>query len=67
MIKSKIKDIKIKIRAYYFSGNIINITNFDLNNIKRDEKLYKDIIIYCIIYVTIKDQKSVRNNSANAS
>ena len=36
----KLKDINIKNRTYYFYNDIINI-NFDLNNTKIDEKLYK--------------------------
>ena len=29
--------------------------NFDLNNIKIDEKSYKNILVYYIKYVTIKE------------
>ena len=36
---------------------IINIKSFDPNNIKINEKLYKNILIYYIGYVTIKDSK----------
>ena len=50
----KVKDIDIKNRTYYFFNDIINIENFDLNNIKIDEKSYKDIFINYIGYVTIK-------------
>ena len=31
--------------------------NVDPNDIKIDEKSYKDILIYCIGYVMIKDMK----------
>ena len=31
-------DINIKNRTYYFFNDIINIENFDLNNIKIDKK-----------------------------
>ena len=41
-----IKNINIKNRTYYFFDDIINIKDFDPNNIKIDEKLYKHIIIY---------------------
>ena len=51
---NKVKDINIKNRTYYFFNDIINIENFDLNNIKIDENSYKNIIIYYIGYVTIK-------------
>ena len=36
-----------------------------MNNIKIDEKSYKNIFIYCIGYVTIKDSKSVKLNNVN--
>ena len=39
--------------------------NFDLNSIKIDQKSYKDILIYYIRYVTIKNSKYVKINSAS--
>ena len=36
---------------------MINMRNFDLNNIKLDEKSDKNILTYYIGYVTIKDSK----------
>ena len=39
---------------------MINIENFGPNNIKIDEKSYKNILIYYIRYVTIKDSKHVK-------
>ena len=53
-MSDKIKGINIKNQTYYFF-NIINVKNFDPNNIKIDEKSYKNILIYYIIYVTIKE------------
>ena len=38
---------------------------FDPNNIKMDEKSYKNILIYYIGYVTIKNLKYVKINSIN--
>ena len=38
---------------------------FDPNNIKIDEKSFKDILIYYIGYVTIKISKYVKINSVN--
>ena len=43
-----VKDRNIKNRAYYFFNNIINIKYFDPDNIKRDEKSNKNILIYYI-------------------
>ena len=62
---NKIKDIDIKNRAYYFFEDIINMKNFDSNNIKINEKSNKSILIYHIEYVTIKDSKYVKINSVN--
>ena len=44
----------IKYRTYYFFDDIINIKDFDPNNIKADEKSYEKILTYYIRYVTIK-------------
>ena len=38
-MNNKIKDVDIKIRTYYFFNDIINLKNFDRNNIKIDKKL----------------------------
>ena len=64
-MSNKFKDIDIKNRTYYFLNNIINIKNFDPNNIKIDEKSYKNILLYYIGYVTIKDSKYVKIKSVN--
>ena len=56
-MSNKVKGIDLKNCIYYFFNDIINIKNFDLNNIKIDEKLYKNILIFYIAYVTIKDSK----------
>ena len=50
---------------FYFSNNIINIKVFGPDNIKIDEKSYKNIFIYYIGYVMIKDSKYVKINSVN--
>ena len=61
-MSNKVKDIDIKNRTYYFFSNTINIKNFNLNNIKIDEKLYKNILIYYIGYESIKELKYVKIN-----
>ena len=58
----KFKDIDIKNRTYF---DIINIKFFDRNQIKTDEKWYKNILIYYIGYVTIKDSKYLKIDSVN--
>ena len=64
-MSNKIKDIDIKNHAYYFFDDSMNIKFFDPNNIKIDEKSYKNILIYYVEYVTIKDSKYIKNNSVN--
>ena len=44
-MSNKFKDMSIKNTTYYFF-NDINIDNFDSNNIKIDEKSYKNILNY---------------------
>ena len=41
------------------------LKNSDPNNIKIDEKSYKNILIYYIAYLTIKDSKYVKLNSVS--
>ena len=65
-MSNKDKDVDIKNRTYYFFNDIINIKNFDPNNIKIDEKSYKNILIYDIEHVMIKDLKYVKINSVNS-
>ena len=45
--------------------DIINIKKFDPNKIKIDEKSYKNVLIYFIEYVTIKDLKYVKINGVD--
>ena len=49
----------------YFFRDIMNNKNFDLNSIKVDEKSFKNILIYYIGYVTVKDSKYVKINAVN--
>ena len=50
----QVKEISIKNQTYYFFDDMINIKNFHSNLLKIDKKLYKDIDIYYIGYITIK-------------
>ena len=59
-MSNKVKYIDIKSRTYYFFNDIINIEKFDPDNIKIDQKSNKNILIYYIGYVTIKDSKHVK-------
>ena len=60
---SSIKQFNIKNPTYYFFNNVINIKNFDSNLLKIDKKSYKNIDIYYIGYITIKDIDYVNINS----
>ena len=53
-MSNKVKDTDTKSSTYYLFNDIINIKNFDPNNINTDEKSYKNILIYYIGYITIK-------------
>ena len=61
----KFKDVDIKNHKYYFVVDIINIKYFDPNKIEVDEKSYKDILIYYIGYVMIKNSKYMKINNVN--
>ena len=50
----EIKQINIKNRTYYFYNDIIDLKDFDAKLLKVDKKLYKNIDIYYIGYITIK-------------
>ena len=47
-MSNKVKDVDIKNCSQYLFNDIINVKNFDLNNIKIDEKSYKNIIMHYI-------------------
>ena len=64
-MRNKVKDINIKTRTYYLFDHIINVKNLDPNNIKIHEKSYRNILIYYIEHVTIKDLKYVKINSVS--
>ena len=62
---NEFKDISIKNSTSYFFDGIINIKNLDANKINIDKKSYKNIPIYYIGYVTLKDLRYVKTNSVN--
>ena len=47
------------VKCYYFN-DIINLEDFDLDNILIDEKSHKNILIYDILYKTLFDPKPLR-------
>ena len=54
-MSNKFKDTDIRDHTYYFLDDNINIKFFDPNKIKIDENSYKDVLIYYVGYVTMKD------------
>ena len=60
-----IKEINIKYRTYYFFDGMINIKDFASNLLKIDKKSYKNIDIYYIEYITMKDSDYVKITSVN--
>ena len=60
-----IKEINIKNRTYYFFDDMINIKDFDPSLLKIDKESFKNIVIYYIRYITIKNSNFVKINSVN--
>ena len=60
-MNNKVKYTDIKNCTHYLFNDVINIKIFDPNNIKLDEKSYKNILISYIRYVTFKDLNYVKN------
>ena len=60
-----IKEINIKNQTYYFFNDMINIKDFDPNLLKIDKSSYRNIDIYYIGYITIKDSYYLKINSVN--
>ena len=56
---SQIKKINIKNRTYCIFDDMANIKNFDPNQVKIDKKPQKNIIVYYIGYITIKQIKQM--------
>ena len=64
----KVKQIEIKNRTFftkmdYFYNNIISIEKFDSNLLKLGKKSYKNIDIYYIGYIAIKEIGNYENKS----
>ena len=58
-----IKEININNQTHYFFNDMINIENFDLDLLKINNKSCKNIYIFYIGYITIKDLDSVNIHS----
>ena len=51
----EVKQIEIKNRTYYFYYDMFNLKNFEPNLLKIDKKSYKNIGIYNIGYIAVKN------------
>ena len=60
-----IKEINFKNRTYYFFDDTINIKDFDPNLLKIDKNQYKNIDIYYIGNITVKDSDYVKISGVN--
>ena len=56
-----INEINIKNQTYFFFNDMINIKNFNPKLLKIGKKLYKNIDIYCIGYITVKDHLKIHS------
>ena len=56
----KLNEIDIKNRTYYYFNDIIEIEDFDLDNILIGEKSYENILFYNISYKILIDTKPLR-------
>ena len=59
----KTRQLKIKSRSYYFYNDLINILNFEANNLKLDKKNSLGLDIFYIGYVDKKPNWNI--NSVN--
>ena len=56
----KLNEIDIRNRTCYYFDDIIEIQDFDLDNILIDEKSYENILFYNISYKRLIDTKPLR-------
>ena len=64
-MSNSFKDIHIKNRTYYFFNDMTNMKTLDPNKIKINKKSYKNIVIYYIGYLMVKDLRYVKINTVN--
>ena len=58
--------LNIKNRTYYIYKDLINLSNFSVNNLKLDKKTWKDIDIYYIDYVDKNKPEDWKANSVDS-
>ena len=65
-IDNNFKDIDIKNRTYDFFDDIIDIKNLNPSQINIDKSSEKNVFIYFIGYMAVKDLRYVKTNSVNS-
>ena len=65
LIKTSTKQLDVKNKSYYFYNDLINLSNFSINNLKLDKKTWKDIDIYYIGYVDKNKPEDWKANSVS--
>ena len=63
----RVIEIDTKTRTFYFFNGIITIENVDPHDIKIDKKLFKNILIYYVFYVTLSSMKPLYLTINNAN
>ena len=64
-MSNKLKDLDIKSRTLLLYIDFVHVKDFDPNNVKIDEKSYKNVFIYCIGYLMTKELNYVKIYSVN--
>ena len=57
------KQLNLKNRTYYFYNNLINIKNFDHNNLRLDKQSVFNNDVYYIGYITKKSEYNINSVS----
>ena len=60
-----VKQLNNKNRTYYFYNGLINVLNFESNNLQLYKKTWKDIDIYYINFVDRNKPEDWKVNSVN--
>ena len=62
-IDNNFKDIDIKNRTYYFFDDMIDMKNLNSSQINIDKNAEKNVFIYFIGYMAVKDLRYVKTNT----
>ena len=65
-MSNNLNGVDMKNGTYYFFVHMINIKNLDTSKIKIGQESCKNILIYHIEYLTVKDRSYATINSVNS-